>query len=104
RSGRNAVALGTLRRDEGGPQRFTLALAEAWAHGLPVDWQGAFPAGTRAVDLPTYAFQHRRYCLEPAPGPPRTPRTPGPPPPPPPHRPEAPFWAALPPPALHSAP
>ncbi|KJS52365.1 hypothetical protein VM98_31895, partial [Streptomyces rubellomurinus subsp. indigoferus] len=95
RSGRNAVALGTLRRDEGGPQRFTLALAEAWAHGVPVDWQGAFPAGTRAVDLPTYAFQHRRYWLEPAPGTPGTPGTPGPHAAPRADRAEGAFWAAV---------
>ncbi|MFE9425686.1 type I polyketide synthase [Kitasatospora sp. NPDC006697] len=63
-AGAAAVALGTLRREEGGPRRLTLALAEAWVHGVPVDWRGAFPPGTPTVDLPTYAFQHRRYWLE----------------------------------------
>ncbi|KJS52890.1 hypothetical protein VM98_28580, partial [Streptomyces rubellomurinus subsp. indigoferus] len=67
RSGRNAVALGTLRRDEGGPQRFLLSLAEAWTAGAPVDWQTVLPADAALVDLPTYAFQRERYWLEPRP-------------------------------------
>ncbi|MFJ8150206.1 beta-ketoacyl synthase N-terminal-like domain-containing protein [Streptomyces sp. NPDC096048] len=32
------------------------------AAGLPVDWRAALP-GARAVDLPTYAFQHEAYWL-----------------------------------------
>ncbi|KJS52279.1 polyketide synthase, partial [Streptomyces rubellomurinus subsp. indigoferus] len=64
RSGRNAVALGTLRRDEGGPQRFLLSLAEAWTAGAPVDWRTILPADAALVDLPTYAFQRERYWLE----------------------------------------
>ncbi|KJS57894.1 type I polyketide synthase, partial [Streptomyces rubellomurinus] len=63
RAGAGAVALGTLRRDEGGTEQFTRALAEAWTHGVPVDWRRAFPADARTVQLPTYAFQRRRYWL-----------------------------------------
>ncbi|MFJ1584961.1 type I polyketide synthase [Streptomyces sp. NPDC088197] len=61
----DAVALGTLRREEGGQERFLTSLAEGWVRGLPVDWRSVF-AGTPAhpVDLPTYAFQHQRYWLE----------------------------------------
>ncbi|RKR91911.1 rifamycin polyketide synthase module 4/5/6 [Micromonospora pisi] len=55
-----ATSLGTLRRDEG--TRFTTSLAEAWAAGVRVDWAGVFPAGGW-VELPTYAFQRRRYWL-----------------------------------------
>ncbi|MGW1077838.1 SDR family NAD(P)-dependent oxidoreductase, partial [Streptomyces sp. NPDC002537] len=65
-SGADAVALGTLRRDEGGPERFLTSLADGYAHGLPVDWTAVF-AGSgarRLLDLPTYAFQHKRYWLE----------------------------------------
>ncbi|GAB2663606.1 hypothetical protein GCM10027271_22900 [Saccharopolyspora gloriosae] len=59
-----AVVLGTLRRDEGGPRRFLLSLAEAHAHGAAVDWTSAFTGGPgRSVELPTYPFQHRRYWL-----------------------------------------
>ncbi|MET9217263.1 type I polyketide synthase [Streptomyces sp. NPDC003300] len=64
-AGSDAVALGTLRRDEGGQERFLASLAEGWVRGLPVDWRSVF-AGTPAhhVDLPTYAFQRQRYWLE----------------------------------------
>ncbi|MFE2282568.1 acyltransferase domain-containing protein, partial [Streptomyces sp. NPDC059454] len=52
-----AGVVGTLRRDEGGWERFTLSLGEAWACGADVDWD-AFYEGTRPrrVDLPTYPF------------------------------------------------
>ncbi|MER6961904.1 SDR family NAD(P)-dependent oxidoreductase, partial [Streptomyces sp. NPDC000618] len=60
----DAVVLGTLRRGEGGPDRFMTALAEAFTAGLPVDWRPLLPeTGTGTVDLPTYAFQHQRYWL-----------------------------------------
>src|SRR5205807_3801566 len=60
-----AAAVGTLRRDDGGLDRFLLSLGEAHAHGATVDW-GAFFAGTGAcrVGLPTYAFQRQRFWLE----------------------------------------
>ncbi|MFE1029755.1 beta-ketoacyl synthase N-terminal-like domain-containing protein [Streptomyces sp. NPDC058818] len=37
------------------------------AAGLPVDWRAVLP-GARAVDLPTYAFQHEAYWLASVPG------------------------------------
>ncbi|MER5356446.1 polyketide synthase dehydratase domain-containing protein, partial [Kitasatospora sp. NPDC002551] len=55
--------LETLRRNEGGPARLVTALSAAFVAGLPVDWTTLLPAG-RHVDLPTYAFQHRRYWLD----------------------------------------
>nr|WP_116210513.1 type I polyketide synthase [Streptomyces olivoreticuli] len=58
-------AVGSLRRDEGGLDRFLTSLAEAHTAGASVDWRPLF-AGVRQVDLPTYAFQHRRYWLEPS--------------------------------------
>ncbi|MBI0300285.1 SDR family NAD(P)-dependent oxidoreductase, partial [Streptomyces sp. PRKS01-29] len=58
---------GTLRRDNGGPDRVLAALAELFVAGVPVDWATAYAgAGARRVPLPTYAFQHRHYWLEPA--------------------------------------
>ncbi|QNP68030.1 SDR family NAD(P)-dependent oxidoreductase [Streptomyces roseirectus] len=64
-AGREVAVTGTLRRGEGGPERLLLSLGEAYVHGAPVDWTRALPeAGARVVDLPTYAFQHRRYWPE----------------------------------------
>ncbi|WP_030892930.1 type I polyketide synthase [Streptomyces varsoviensis] len=60
-----AVALGTLRRDDGGPDRMLLSLGEAWAGGLRLDWGRVFPgAGGGHVALPTYAFQRASYWLQ----------------------------------------
>ncbi|MER6633218.1 beta-ketoacyl synthase N-terminal-like domain-containing protein [Streptomyces sp. NPDC000987] len=58
-----AVTLGTLRRDEGGAQRFLASLAEAWVHGAQVDWRAVYGRSPQP-ELPTYAFQRRRYWLE----------------------------------------
>ncbi|MBH5338519.1 SDR family NAD(P)-dependent oxidoreductase [Streptomyces pactum] len=57
------AAVGSLRRDDGGLDRFLASLAEAWTRGAPVDWTPLLP-GARPVELPTYAFQRRRYWLE----------------------------------------
>ena len=53
-----------------GPAAAATSLAGAAARGAAVDWQ-AFFAGTapRPVDLPTYAFQRKRYWLSPTAGP-----------------------------------
>ncbi|TDP92882.1 type I polyketide synthase [Labedaea rhizosphaerae] len=61
--GARAAVLASLRRDEGGLRRWLTALAEAHVHGVAVDWTAVVPEG-RPVDLPTYAFQHKRYWLE----------------------------------------
>ncbi|MBO2456942.1 type I polyketide synthase [Actinomadura violacea] len=61
--GAPATAIGTLRRDDGGADRFLASLAEAHVSGTTVDWTAVIPAGRR-VDLPTYAFRHQRYWLE----------------------------------------
>ncbi|WP_275423841.1 type I polyketide synthase, partial [Virgisporangium ochraceum] len=48
-------------RDE--PTAVMAALAGAYLRGVAVDW-AAVLAGARRVDLPTYAFQYRRYWPE----------------------------------------
>ncbi|MCE3029022.1 type I polyketide synthase, partial [Streptomyces sp. CMSTAAHL-2] len=53
---------GTLRRDDGGPDRLLRTLAQAHTLGLPVDLS-PYLAGGRIVDLPTYPFQRRRHWL-----------------------------------------
>ncbi|AZK92542.1 type I polyketide synthase [Streptomyces tsukubensis] len=66
------VTVDTLRREDGGADRLLRSLGEAWVRGLPVDWGTVLPtgdstgtgAGGGAVELPTYAFQHRRYWPE----------------------------------------
>ncbi|MFK4067217.1 beta-ketoacyl synthase N-terminal-like domain-containing protein [Streptomyces sp. NPDC029674] len=64
-AGTDALALGTLRRDDGGPRRVLTALAEAHVRGVPVDWDAALSRySPHHVDLPTYAFQRERYWLE----------------------------------------
>ncbi len=58
-------ALGSLRRDEGGPRRFLTSLGEAWVRGVSVDWRAVIgDAGASLVRLPTYAFQRRRFWVE----------------------------------------
>ncbi|WP_370040911.1 type I polyketide synthase [Micromonospora sp. M71_S20] len=61
-----AVAVGTLRRGEGGLPRLLTSLGQAHVAGVPVDWAALFP-GARRVDLPTYPFQRRRFWPESAP-------------------------------------
>ena len=41
------MAVGTLRRDEGGWQRFHTSLAQAYVHGVTVDWRPAFAHARR---------------------------------------------------------
>ena len=51
---------GTLRRDDGGPQRFLQSLAAVHVRGAAVDWPVVLGGGPR-VDLPTYPFQRQHY-------------------------------------------
>ncbi|MBE3016296.1 acyltransferase domain-containing protein, partial [Microbispora sp. NEAU-D428] len=60
-----ALVTGTLRRDQGGPERFLVSVAEAFVRGVPVDWSVALAGSeARLADLPTYAFQRTRYWLD----------------------------------------
>ncbi|MGP3923754.1 SDR family NAD(P)-dependent oxidoreductase [Streptomyces sp. 8N616] len=64
-TGASGSAVGSLRRDEGGWNRFLTSLAHAHVHGVSVDWRAAFDGtGACRVDLPTYPFQRRRYWLD----------------------------------------
>ncbi|MEO3857742.1 type I polyketide synthase [Acrocarpospora sp. B8E8] len=58
------AAFPILRKDRGEEAAALAAAARLYVHGMPVRWPRLFPAARR-VDLPTYAFQRRRYWLEP---------------------------------------
>ncbi|MFB7268351.1 hypothetical protein ACFCXH_40390, partial [Streptomyces nojiriensis] len=65
-TGDNAAFVPALRAGRPEPETALGALALAHAHGATVDWQAYFAGtGAQRVDLPTYAFQHERYWLEP---------------------------------------
>ncbi|MGH9210035.1 MAG: SDR family NAD(P)-dependent oxidoreductase, partial [Acidimicrobiales bacterium] len=58
----SGMAVGTLRRGDGGSARMVAAVAQAWVHGATVDWRTlSTPSTAYPVDLPTYAFHHDRY-------------------------------------------
>ncbi|USX54001.1 type I polyketide synthase [Lentzea sp. HUAS12] len=56
----DAAVVGTLRRDDDSLARVLTSLAEAFVHGVDVDWRQVVPAGT-GVELPVYPFQHERF-------------------------------------------
>ncbi|MET8698088.1 type I polyketide synthase [Kitasatospora sp. NPDC004723] len=65
----DAVTVAALRADRPEAEAFTTALAHLHTHGITLDWTAAL-TGTdprRVDDLPTYAFQRRRFWLEPGP-------------------------------------
>ncbi|MGQ4405987.1 type I polyketide synthase, partial [Streptomyces hayashii] len=63
--GVDGVVVGSLRRGEGGLERFLRSVGEVYAGGVDVDWSAAFDArGARRTPLPTYPFQHQRYWLD----------------------------------------
>ncbi len=55
-----AVVTGTLRRDDGGPDRLIASAAQLWVTGTTVDWTTLYTGRTvRPIDLPTYPFQRQ---------------------------------------------
>ncbi|MFJ3128623.1 type I polyketide synthase [Streptomyces sp. NPDC086993] len=62
-AGARGAVCGTLRRGEGGARRLLASLGEAWVAGASVDWSRLVPS-VSTVQLPTYAFQRRRYWLD----------------------------------------
>ncbi|BBX45076.1 type I polyketide synthase [Mycobacterium cookii] len=60
--GDGAVVVPTLGREDGGLHRFFASAAQAFVSGVKVDWRAALP-GAGFVELPTYAFDRRRFWL-----------------------------------------
>ncbi|MFI6985133.1 type I polyketide synthase [Embleya sp. NPDC050154] len=67
--GAEHAVIGSLRRHNGGLERFLLSVGEAAVRGVAPRWSTVF-AGRRpgVVDLPTYPFHRRRYWLDAADG------------------------------------
>ncbi|WP_247667463.1 type I polyketide synthase [Micromonospora sp. C81] len=56
----DAVFVPVQRSDRDQPTTLLTALAHVFVRGVAVDWTPCYPGG-RLIDLPTYAFQRRRY-------------------------------------------
>jgi len=57
-----ATVVPTLAREDGGLHRFLASAAQAFVSGVRVDWRAALP-GAGFTELPTYAFERRRFWL-----------------------------------------
>ncbi|WP_330231018.1 HAD-IIIC family phosphatase [Nocardia sp. NBC_00508] len=60
---REVVAVGSLVRDQDGPTCLARSLAELYVGGHELDWTRLVPEDGR-VDLPTYAFDERRFWTD----------------------------------------
>jgi acyl transferase domain-containing protein len=56
------IVVPSLGRDDGGLDRFLSSAAQAFVAGVPVSWRSACEGGALA-ELPTYAFDRRRFWL-----------------------------------------
>ncbi|MGW4775008.1 type I polyketide synthase [Nocardia sp. NPDC004278] len=59
----DVVVAASTRRGDGGMTRFMSSAAELFVAGASVNWAPMLSGGQR-VDLPTFAFQRRRFWLE----------------------------------------
>ena len=61
----HSAVITTLHRDHPDQDSLATALAQLHSHGHSPSWSALYPHA-RAVELPTYPFEHRRYWLTPA--------------------------------------
>lgn len=62
------VSVPTLRKDRPEPVSVMTAAAQGFVSGMGLDWASVFSGyRPKQVELPTYAFQHQKFWLAPAP-------------------------------------
>lgn len=62
------VSVPTLRKDRPEPVSVMTAAAQGFVSGMGLDWASVFSGyRPKLVELPTYAFQHQKFWLAPAP-------------------------------------
>lgn len=62
------VSVPTLRKDRPEPVSVMTAAAQGFVSGMGLDWASVFSGyRPKRVELPTYAFQHQKFWLAPAP-------------------------------------
>ncbi|KCB78966.1 type I polyketide synthase [Mycobacterium tuberculosis] len=62
------VSVPTLRKDRPEPVSVMTAAAQGFVSGMGLDWSSVFSGyRPKRVELPTYAFQHQKFWLAPAP-------------------------------------
>lgn len=62
------VSVPTLRKDPPEPVSVMTAAAQGFVSGMGLDWASVFSGyRPKRVELPTYAFQHQKFWLAPAP-------------------------------------
>ncbi|MGW1071286.1 type I polyketide synthase [Streptomyces sp. NPDC002537] len=63
--GERVTVVPTMRKKRDEVRTVLTGLGRLHVAGYPVDWQAFYSdSGARVVDLPTYAFRHRRYWID----------------------------------------
>ncbi|NGO15641.1 acyltransferase domain-containing protein, partial [Streptomyces sp. HC44] len=64
--GATGTAVATLHRNTGALERFIQSAANAWSHGITIDWPTLLnPYHAHTLELPSYPFQRQHYWLTP---------------------------------------
>ena len=61
-AGSDVLVAESLRRDDGGVDRFMASALRLYTHGAPIRWDAVFP-DARLVELPTYPFVRQRFWM-----------------------------------------
>ncbi|GII95973.1 type I polyketide synthase [Sinosporangium siamense] len=64
-AGDDRLLVPALRKDRPEAETLLSAVGAAHVHGSRIDWDAVFPEPREHIDLPTYAFQRKRYWLDP---------------------------------------